>query len=188
MKPDLDDLPSEIKKMFEELTMVNNLFELKNLINKIFMINLNVQVEEMLISPILTVMSVFRLPGGHLLSRGHVANFSQDVSKVCSILPRLTSDIPILIVKKIDQNNVSKEFKVNRNRVSTLLKYLCANNPDWKRLNIKYNQENIDKLPENSIPINLNEIDDIHAPNNMDKKIVQTGPSMLIEMYPNRTS
>ena len=69
-----------------------------------------------------------------------------------------------------------------------MLKYLCANNPDWKRLNIKYNQENIDKLPENSIPINLNEIDDIHAPNNMDKKIVQTGPSMLIEMYPNRTS
>ena len=60
----------------------------------------------MLISAILTVMSVFRLPGGQLLSRGYVANFSRDISKLCSTLPRLTSDIPILIVKKIDQNNI----------------------------------------------------------------------------------
>ena len=39
----------------------------------------------------------------------------------------------------------------------------------------------MDKLTENSIPIDLNEIDDHHAPNNMNKIIVETGPSVLEE-------
>ena len=57
-----------------------------------------------------TIMSVFRLPGGQLISRGYVANFTQDINELCATLPRLTSEIPALIVKKIDQNNQSKEF------------------------------------------------------------------------------
>ena len=99
MKPGLDFIPSHIKTLFEELTMI----------------------EEMLISPIASVMSIFRLPGGQLLSRGYIANFSQDITQLCSELPRKTKDIPILIVKRIDQNKNSKEFKVNRLRVQTLL-------------------------------------------------------------------
>ncbi len=66
MNPSFHELPIDIKKEFEKLTMI----------------------EEMLISPILTVMSVFRLPGGQLLSRGYVANFSQDISQLCKLLPR----------------------------------------------------------------------------------------------------
>ena len=138
----------------------------------------------MLISPILTVMSVFRLPGGQLLSRGYVANFSQDISVICNTLPRLTSELPILIVKKTGQNNSSKEFKVCRKRISTLLKYLCSNNPDWIRLNIKYSNENINKLPENGIPNDLNELSDSNvAPVTLDKIINETGPSLLEEEH-----
>ncbi len=48
------DMPMNVKKAFEELTMV----------------------EEMLISPILPIMSVYRLPGGQMMSRGFVANFT----------------------------------------------------------------------------------------------------------------
>ena len=44
----------------------------------------------MLISPVLTVMSVYRLKGGQLLSRGYVANFTQDIIQTCYDLPRLT--------------------------------------------------------------------------------------------------
>ena len=132
----------------------------------------------MLISPILTVMSVYRLPGGQLLSRGYVANFSQDVTQLCKTLPRLTSEIPLLIVKKIDQNNNAKDFKVNRHRVETLLKYLCQNNPDWIKNNIKYNPENIDMLPIDGIPNDLNQIVNDSSPENLDKIIVETGPTI----------
>ena len=93
-------------------------------------------------------MSVFRLPGGQLISRGYVANFTQDINELCATLPRLTSEIPVPIVKKIDQNNQSKEFKVCRKRVETLHKYLCEYNPDWIRLIIKYSQENVNKILE----------------------------------------
>ena len=74
----------------------------------------------MLISSILTVMSVFRLPGGQLISREYVANFTHDINELCATLSRLTSEIPILIVKKVDQNNQCKELKVCRKRIKTL--------------------------------------------------------------------
>ena len=74
----------------------------------------------MLISSILTVMSVFRLPGGQLISREYVANFAQDINELCAFHSRLTSEIPILIVKKVDQNNQCKELKVCRKRIKTL--------------------------------------------------------------------
>ena len=133
----------------------------------------------MLISPILTVMSVYSLPGGQLLSRGYVANFSQDITQLCKTLPRLTSEIPLLIVKKIDQNNNSKDFKVCRHRVETLLKYLCENNPDWKKNNIKYNSENIYKLPVDGIPIDLNEIVNNTSADTFDQVIIETGRKMM---------
>ena len=135
----------------------------------------------MLISPILTVMSFYRWPGGQLLSRGYVANFSQDINQLCKTLPRLTKDIPLLIVKKVDQNNNSNDFKMNRYRVETLLKYLCENNPDWKKNNIKYNFENINKLPINGIPNDLNEIVNPTTLDTFDKIIIESGPAVVEE-------
>ncbi len=58
MIPGFDEIPERIKKILEELTMI----------------------EEMLISPILAIMSVYRLQGGALINRGFVANFTQDIS------------------------------------------------------------------------------------------------------------
>ena len=78
MVPDLDTLPFEIKQALENLTMV----------------------EEMLVSPILAVMSVYRLPGGALINRGFWDNFFQDLEKILTILPRLPKDLPLLILKK----------------------------------------------------------------------------------------
>ena len=157
MNPQLDRLPPYIKKLFQELTMV----------------------EEMLLSPILTVMSICRLKSGQLLSRGYVANFSQDLTQLCKILPRKTNELPILIVKKLDQNNVEIEFLVNRNRVTTLLNWLYHNNTDWKLKGIEINIENINSLPLNGIPTDLNEISEGNStPENFDQVIIQTGPNI----------
>ena len=40
------------------------------------------------------------------------------------------------LIKKTDQNNTNKEFKVNRKRITALLTFFCANNPDWKNKGI----------------------------------------------------
>ena len=162
MMPSFDEIPLKIKKHFENLTMI----------------------EEMLISPILAVMSIFRLPGGQLLSRGYVANFSQDLSSILKSLPRKTSEIPILIVKKIDQNNESKEFIVNRVRVHELLEYLCTNNKYWQDKGISIDYQTLETLPINGIPTDLNEVSD-SAIETIDKVIIETGPEIIQESNEN---
>ncbi|RNA16632.1 ATP-dependent DNA helicase PIF1 [Brachionus plicatilis] len=139
MIPGIDDLPNDIKKSFENLTMI----------------------EEMLISPILVLMSVFRLPGGELTSRGFCANFSQNIQLLITKLPRLPKDLPILILRKKDQLNRSRHFTVNRNRVTICLNYLCQNNPQYIAYGITIDDSAINSLPENAIPIDLNELETI---------------------------
>ncbi len=158
MQLSFDEVPLYIKKHFEQLTMI----------------------EEMLISPILAVMSIFRLPGGQLLSRGYVANFSQDLTPLLQSLPRKTCEIPILIVKKTNQNNESKEFIVNRKRVHEILKYLCEFNLDWKAKGITINEQILESLPVNGIPLDINEVSD-SAVETIDRVIIETGPNLTEE-------
>ena len=54
----------------------------------------------MLISPVIPLMSVYRLPYGQYGYSGHVINFPQDISSFINSLPRLPTDLNILIVQK----------------------------------------------------------------------------------------
>jgi len=87
MVPNFEDLSTEVQLAFEQLTMI----------------------EEMFISPIQPIMSVFRLPSGGLVHRGYCASFSQDIQPVCDQLPRLTQNISLLIVQKKNKLNVHKD-------------------------------------------------------------------------------
>jgi hypothetical protein len=72
------------------------------------------------------------------------------------LLPRLPKDLPILVLKKKDQENNFKYFKVDRERVQKCLQYLCVNNPQFIEHGIQIDNENLAQLPENST-ITLNE-------------------------------
>ncbi|RNA27124.1 ATP-dependent DNA helicase PIF1, partial [Brachionus plicatilis] len=138
MVPTLDDLPEDIKFQFENLTMI----------------------EEMLISPIIPVMSIIRLSSGALASRGFCANFNQNLNELITELPRLPKYLPILILKKKNQLNQSKNFIVNRKRVEICLKYLCEKNIHFISNGIKMNNDLCQTLPENDIITDLKEIHD----------------------------
>jgi hypothetical protein len=144
MIPGISDLEQDIKKEFEELTMI----------------------EEMLISPILAIMSVYRLPSGALTSRGFCANFTQNIQPFVKLLPRLPQDLPILVLKKKDQQNNFKYFKVKRQRVQRCLQYLCENNPQFIEYGIQLSYENLIILPvDSTVSLNekvVNNIDENH--------------------------
>jgi len=149
MVPNLNNLPIEIQKYFEDLTMI----------------------EEQLISPISAIMTVFRQPGGQLFNRGYCASFTKKLEPLCKILPRLTRDISLIIIEKKDKSNINKEFIVNRHRIENVLRYLCNNNELWKSHGIQINIDNLASLPENDVPLDLHIIPDIeseyeHAPDN----------------------
>jgi hypothetical protein len=153
MVPDLHLLPDEIKKDFVNLSMI----------------------EEMLISPLLAVMSIFRLPGGALVQRGFCANFAQDLTELTTTLPRLPKDIPFLILKKKDQSMNIKQFVVNRRRIENVLTYLCNNNQAYKEHNITIDYAALESLPEDGVPTDLNYTDDTEI-SNVDTLLVDTGP------------
>lgn len=138
MIPNFDNLPVTIRKHFEDLTMI----------------------EEQLISPISAIMSIFRMKGGQLFSNGYCANFIKDIEPLCKILPRMPSEVSLLVILKKDNNLNNKEFIVNRQRVEIVLRYLCNSNDLWKSHGIKISEENLLNLPVNGIPVEINELVD----------------------------
>ena len=86
------------------------------------------QVEEMLISPVMPMMSVYRLPHRQFGYNGHVINLPQNVSSFVSKLPRLPSDLHILLVRRNGDNSSHKDFKVCRATVMHALQWLKGHN------------------------------------------------------------
>ena len=51
------------------------------------------QVEEMLISSVIPIMSIYRLPHGQYGYKGHVINLPQDITTFATSLPRLPKEL-----------------------------------------------------------------------------------------------
>ncbi len=79
--------------------------------------------------------------------------------------------MPLLVLKKKDENNNVKQFIVNRHRVERVLKYLCKNNPAYVANNIQFCLEYIEQLPLDGIPNDLPTAKDTNC-ENVDELIV----------------
>ena len=82
----------------------------------------------MLISPILPMMSIYRLPHGQCGYSGHVINLPQDVSGFVNSLPRHPSELDIILVKNPGNTQSHHDFRVRRSVVLRALQFLIANN------------------------------------------------------------
>ena len=84
--------------------------------------------------------------GGQLGYSGNVINFHQDISILVRDLPRLVTDIDLIVVRRSGVDPTStKEFPVRRANVLTALQWLQENNPLFRDITI--NQTNLDALP-----------------------------------------
>ena len=54
----------------------------------------------MLVLPVMPIMSIYRLPQGQYGYSGHVINLPQDVASFSNSLPRLPSELDVIIVRK----------------------------------------------------------------------------------------
>ncbi|EPZ36337.1 hypothetical protein ROZALSC1DRAFT_29660 [Rozella allomycis CSF55] len=138
MLPNPSAIPLRIRKMLKNLTPV----------------------EEMLISPVLPIMAVYKLPGGQSVSRGFTANFRQDVNDLCKQLPRLPTCLPVLIGRRRGQQNTLRECKVRRaryemndinDRVLAVLEFLCEYHPLVLALGIAIEHANLSQLPKDNV-------------------------------------
>ena len=84
------------------------------------------QVEEMLISGVLPIMSLYRLPHGQYAYSGHVINLPQDVASFVNSLPRLPTELDIIVVRKQGAADSHHDFRVRRSVVLAALQCMVT--------------------------------------------------------------
>ena len=72
-------------------------------------------------------MSVYRLPQGQYGYSGHVVNLSQDVAPLVQSLPRLPSELDVIVVRKEGANKSHRDFRVRRAVVHRALQWQHGN-------------------------------------------------------------
>ena len=115
------------------------------------------QVEEMLISAVMPIMTVYRLPHGQLGYNGHVVNLPQDVGAFVATLPRLVHELDVLVVRREGVSGVHKDFKVRHARVLSALRWLKANNVYYR--NITISDSALEQLPQHGDVTTLPSVD-----------------------------
>ena len=101
----------------------------------------------MLISAVLPIMSLYKLPHGQYAYSGHVINLPQDVASFANSLPRLPSELDVIIVRKEGATDSHRDFRVRRAVVLRALQWLIANNKYYR--NVHINPDALAMLPEN---------------------------------------
>ena len=107
----------------------------------------------MLISPVIPMMSMYRLLHGQLGYNEHVVSLPQDVTTFVNSLPRHPNDLDIIIVRQEHSNYSHHDFRFRRSKVLDALNWLIANNVYFSHVTV--NDNNVASLPEDD---NLSQI------------------------------
>ena len=75
----------------------------------------------MLISAVIPIMSIYRLPHGQYWYSGHVISLPQDVASFASSLPRLPSELDVIVLRKEGASQSHRDFHVRRGVVHQVL-------------------------------------------------------------------
>jgi hypothetical protein len=111
--------------------------------------------EKLLIQKVSPIVPVIHIRNGSLGSRGHCVSFFQDIENICTIFPRLPSQVTIVKVirKATDKqgNLINQSFTVNRKNVLMALKFLKEHNILYQNITIQEENFSWMKDKENCI-------------------------------------
>ena len=112
----------------------------------------------MLISAVIPIMSVYRLPHGQYGYKGHVINLPQDVASFAKSLPRLPSELDVLVVRKEGSDKSHRDFRVRRSVVLRALTWLKQHNKYYR--DIAINDAALNQLPTDGDLAGLSTVQD----------------------------
>ena len=104
----------------------------------------------MLISAVMPIMSVYRLPQGKYGYSGHVVNLPQDVASFAQSLPRLPSDLDVIVVRKEGANQTHRDFRVRRRVVHRALQWLVSHNRYYCSVGVTIDTTALAQLPQDA--------------------------------------
>ena len=109
--------------------------------------------EEMLISRVIPIMSIYHLPHGQYGYSGHILNLPQDVASFINNLPRSPATLDVIIVRRGGINETHQDFRVRRATVLRALQWLIANNRYYNDVTI--NTSTLEMLPNDGHLTNI---------------------------------
>ena len=93
-------------------------------------------VDEMLISAVMPIMSIYKLPHGQYGYSEHVVNLPQDVASFAHCLPMLPSNLDIIVVRREGANQTHSDFRIRREVVQRALQWLVTHNKYYQSMGI----------------------------------------------------
>ena len=102
----------------------------------------------MLVSAVMPIMSIYRLPQGQYGYSGHVINLPQDVASFTTRLPRLPSEIDVIVVRKEGAGQSHRDFRVRRSVVQRALQWLVMHNKYYRANQVRGDVTALDQLPQ----------------------------------------
>ena len=100
----------------------------------------------MLIFAVMPVMSLYRLPMGQCGYSGYLVDLPQNVSSIVTRLPRLASDVDVILVRKDGTLGPHEDFRVCRSKILCVLQWLKQNNKYYK--DVTLDESALAQLPE----------------------------------------
>ena len=79
---------------------------------------------------------------------GHVVNLPQDVASFAQSLPRLPSDLDVIVVRREGANQTHRDFRVRRSIVHRALQWLVIHNQYYRSLCITIDTTALEQLPQ----------------------------------------
>jgi hypothetical protein len=131
--------------------------------------------EKLLISPLLLYVPLHHLQRGQIGCKGHVCCFEQNVSSICTELPRLPSDVSLIRVikqyKDSDGQMSQKTFTIRRFKVMNALMFLKKHSLAFTDVILK--ESHLDWMgtnEEEDLPsyTHIDEIEETHQDHNDD--------------------
>ena len=101
----------------------------------------------MLISAVMPIMSIYRLPHSQYSYSGHVINLPQDVVSFTTSLPRSLSELDVLVDRK-EGDQSHHDFHVRRAVIKRALTWLLENNIYYQANQVRINKIALAQLPQ----------------------------------------
>lgn len=92
----------------------------------------------MLVSAVLPIMTLYRLPHGQYGYSGHVINLPQDIASFTNNLPRVPAELDVIVVRKEGATGSHRDFRVRRSVVLHALEWLIAHNMYYRNVHINH--------------------------------------------------
>ncbi len=96
------------------------------------------QVEEMLISRVMPMMMLYRLPHGQYGYRSHIINLPQVISSFATSLPRLPSELDVVLVCREGANGSHRDFRVCCSMFLGALEWLQQHNMYYRDITLSF--------------------------------------------------